>query len=168
MSSLNWPRIVLCGMVAGVVFTLLTALLVGSFGSEFLAIAGAHAATGDATTKTGPGLYLATVAAGIWAMWLYTVLRPRFSNNLSAVVAAGIAWWIIAGVQSLKWVLLLGIPLSACLPLAANLVPTVIAVFVGATLFGSVQPNQPLHLAASGGQSAAVGAGERRRCAPRT
>jgi hypothetical protein len=146
----NWPRIVLCGMVAGVVFTLLTMLLVGAFGGEFLAVAGAHAEAGDAAIKTGPGLYLATVAAGIWAMWLYTVLRPRFSNNLGAVIAAGVAWWVIASIQSLKWVLLLGIPLSACLPLAANLVPTVIAVFVGATLFGSVQPNQPLHLDAFG------------------
>jgi hypothetical protein len=145
MSSLSWPRIVLCGMVAGVVFTLLTMVLVGAFGGEFFAAAGAHAAAGDATIKTGPGLYLATVAAGIWSMWLYTVLRRQFSNNLGAVLAAGVAWWVIASIQSLKWVLLLGIPLSACLPLAANLVPTVIAVFVGATLFGNVQPNQALH-----------------------
>lgn len=100
MSSLDWPRIVLCGTVAGVVFTLLTMLLVGSFGGEFLAVAGAH----------------------------------------GAAVAVGIAWWMIAGIQSLKWVLLLGIPLSACLPLAANLVPAVIAVFVGAALFGRTQP----------------------------
>lgn len=156
MSTLNWPRIVLCGLVAGVVFTLLTAVLVGTFGSAFMAVAGAHAATGDAIAKTGPGLYFATVAAGVWAMWLYAVLRPRFSNNLSAAVAASIAWWIIASVQSLKWVILLGIPLSACLPLAANLVPTVIAVSVGAALYGSVQPNKPLHPTPDG-------AGERRR-----
>ena len=77
-------------------------------------------------------------------MWLYAVVRPHFSNNLGAVIAVSLAWWFIASLQSLKWVLLLDIPLSACLPLAWNLVPTVIAVFIGSTLFGSVQSNKPL------------------------
>ncbi len=39
----------------------------------------------------------------------------------------------------------LGIPARASLPLAANIIPTVIAALVGTDLFGSVQPNQPLH-----------------------
>ena len=52
MSSLNWPRIILCGLVAGVVFTLLSAVLVGTLGSEFLAAAGAHASASDGLTKT--------------------------------------------------------------------------------------------------------------------
>lgn len=144
MSSLNWPRIVLCGIVAGLAFTLLSALLIGALGGDFLASAGAHAPAGDGTAKTGPGLYFATTAAGLWAMWLYALVRPRFSNSLGAVVAVSLAWWIIAGLQSLKWVLLLGIPLSTCVPLALNLVPTLIAVFIGSVLFGSVQPNQPV------------------------
>jgi Na+-translocating ferredoxin:NAD+ oxidoreductase RnfD subunit len=77
-------------------------------------------------------------------MWLYAVVRPQFSNNLGAVIAVSLAWWFVASLQSLKWVLLLDIPLSACLPLAWNSVPTVIAVFIGSTLFGSVQSNKPL------------------------
>lgn len=156
MSSLGWPRIVLCGLIAGVVFTLLIAVLVGAVGSEFLASAGEHASTGDGMTKTGLGLYLATIASGLWAMWLYAVVRPRFTSRTGAVVTVSLAWWIIASVQSLKWILLLGIPISACLPVTANLVPTVIAVFVGSVLFGDVQPNQAL-------QATPDGARERRR-----
>lgn len=144
MSSLNWLRIISCGFVAGMTFTLLGAVLVGTLGGEFLAAAGAHAAAGGGSTKTGPGLYFATIAAGLWAMWLYAVVRPQFSNNLRAVIAVSLAWWFIASLQSFRWVLLLGIPLSTCLPLAWNLVPTVIAVFIGSTLFGSVQSNKPL------------------------
>ena len=143
MRALNWPRIGLCGFVAGVVFTLMTAVLVGAFGGECLAAASANAAGG--ATKTGPGLYFATIAAGIWAMWLNAVLRPWFLNRWVAALVASLAWWLIASLQSLKWALLLGIPASAWLPLAANIVPTVIAVLVGAALFGNVQPNQPLH-----------------------
>jgi hypothetical protein len=163
MSSLNWPRIILCGLIAGVTFTLLTAVLVGKLGGEFLAAAGAHAAAGDGFARTGPGLYVATIAAGVWAMWLYAVVRPRCSSNRGAVAVVGLAWWIIAGVQSLKWVLLLGIPLSACLPLALNLVPTMIAVFIGSALFRSVQPDQPLHPTPTAAEAPASGAGERRR-----
>lgn len=143
MHALNWPRIVLCGFVAGVVFTLMTAVLVGAFGSEFLTAAAANAAGGEA--KTGPWLYFATVAAGIWAMWLYAVVRPRFLNRWVAALVASLAWWLIASLQSLKWVLLLGIPAGAWLPLAANIIPTVIAVLIGSILFGDVQSNQPLH-----------------------
>lgn len=138
MSSLNWPRIILCGFVAGVTFALLSAVLVGTFGSAFLA------AAGGGSIKTGPGLYFVTIAAGLWAMWLYVVVRPQFSSNVGAIITVSLAWWFIASLQSLKWVLLLDIPLAACLPLAGNLVPTVIAVFIGATLFGSVQSNQTL------------------------
>jgi len=134
MRFLNLLRIILCGLVSGTVFSLVNAVLVDKIGSEFLAAAGAHTATGDGTAKTGLGLYLATVAAGIWAMWLYTVVRPLFSSGFGAAIAASLAWWLLASLQSLKWILLLGIPLSACVPLTANVVPTVIAVFVGSFL----------------------------------
>ena len=139
--ALNLPRVVLCGLVTGVVFTLMTAVLVGTFGSEFLAAA--SAVGGEA--MTGPWLYFATVAAGIWAMWLYVVVRPWFLSRWVAALAASLAWWFIASLQSLKWVLLLGMPASAVLPLAANIVPTLIAVLIGSALFGDAQPNQPLH-----------------------
>jgi len=134
---------VLCGFIAGVVFTLLTAVLVGVAGREFLFAAGTHAAAGEGTVRTGLALYLATIAAGIWAMWLYAAIRPAFASRSGAVVAASLAWWAIASLQSLKWILLLGIPLRACLPLAANVVPTAIAVFIGALLLGEVRSNLP-------------------------
>lgn len=143
MSSLNWPRIGLCGLIVGAVFTLMTAVLVGTLGSEFLAAAGRHGADGSGTTKTGPVLYLVTVSAGLWAMWLYAVVRPHFESTLGAVATVSLAWWLITSVQSLKWILLLGIPLSAVLPLTANLIPIAIAVFVGSVAFGNVQLDQP-------------------------
>jgi len=134
MRALNWPRIILCGLLAGVAFTLMTAVLVGAVGSEFLVAASASAAGG--VTRTGPWLYFATMAAGVWAMWLYSVVRPRFANRWVAVLVTSLAWWFIAGLQSLKWTILLGISAGAWLPLAANIIPTVIAVLIGSILFG--------------------------------
>jgi len=143
MSSFNWPRIVLCGLIVGATFTLMTAALVSTLGSEFLAAAGTHAADGSGVTKTGPILYLVTISAGLWAMWLYALVRPRFKSTFGAVVTVSLAWWLIASIQSLKWMLVLGIPLNAALPLTGNLVPTVIAVFIGSIAFGNVPPDQP-------------------------
>jgi hypothetical protein len=151
MNLVTWTRLTLCGLIAGGVFTLLTAVLVGTLGSEFLAAAGAHASTGDGVTKTGPSLYFTTVFAGLWAMWLYSVVRPQLTSRMRAVLTVSLAWWGIASLQSLKWILLLGIPLSTCLPLTANLVPTAIAVYVGSVFFGDVQPNKALQPAGSAG-----------------
>lgn len=151
MNLVKWTRLALCGLIAGMVFTLLTVVLVATLGSEFLAAAGAHSSTGDGVTRTGPGLYLATVFAGLWAMWLYSVVRPHLTSRIGAVLTVSVAWWVIASLQSLKWILLLGIPLSACLPLTANLVPTVIAVYAGSVLFGDVRPNQGMQPAGSAG-----------------
>ncbi len=125
----------MCGFVTGVVFALLSAVLIGIVGDDFLAAVGAHG-----RVRAGPGLFFAAIAAGIWAMWLYVAIRPRFSGNLGAVAAVGFAWWTIACLQSLKWVLLLGIPTSAWLPLSLNLGSTLVAVYVGSVLIGSGRP----------------------------
>jgi hypothetical protein len=135
MNSLNWPRIFLCGFVTGVVFALLSAVLIGLVGEDFLAAVGA-----PDRPRRGPGLYFAAAAAGIWAMWLYAAIRPRFPGNLGAVIAVGFAWWILAGLQSLKWILLLGIPSSAWLPLSLNLGPILIAIYAGSLLYGIGSP----------------------------
>ena len=136
MKALNWTRIILCGYVAGVVFALLSYVLIGGFGGEFLTAVGSRASVDGGSAKTDPILYFVTISAGVWAVWLYAIVRPQTSSNAGAVVTVSIAWWIIASAQSLKWILLLGIPLNAWLPLAANLVPIAIAVFVGSALLG--------------------------------
>lgn len=139
MTLLNWSRIASCGFITGAIFTLLNIVLVGALGSEFLAAVDAQAAVGGRSIKTGPVLYFATLAAGFWAMWLYALVSPAFSNSVGTIITISLMWWFIASLQSLKWILLLNIPLTACLPLAGNLIPTMISVFIGATLLNSVQ-----------------------------
>lgn len=139
MGTLNWLRIFLCGAVAGVVFALLSAVLVGAFGGEFFKLIAARKPTGDIAANSGPALFLASAAPAIVAMWFYAVVRAAASSRLQAVCMASLAWWMLATLQSLKWVLLLNIPATACLPLLSNLAPTLIAVGVGAMLFGDTK-----------------------------
>ena len=147
MHSLNWPRIILCGLIAGVVFTLTTVLLMGAVGGGLFAAASASPAAGDGAPGPSLGLYLVTVATGIWAMWLYAILLRWSPNKWKAAIVAGLAWWLIASLQSLKWILLLQIPTGAWLPLTANIALYIAATLVGAALFGAEQPSRPLEAA---------------------
>ena len=150
MNALNWPRIVLCGLVTGVAFTVMSVVLVGLFGADFLAAVSKSAVAGAGAPRTGFAVYILTVAAGVWAMWLYSVIRPASASNVKAGVAVGLAWWAISSLQSLKWIVLLGVPASAWLPLTGNAALCIVAASIGAALFGAVQPNQPLHATPDG------------------
>lgn len=156
MNTRTWFRIVLCGLVAGVAFTLMSVVLVGLLGNEFLAAVSESVAAGTDAPKTDATLYLLTVATGVWAMWLYTVIRPGSSSNLRASVVVGLAWWVIASLQSLKWAALLDIPAVAWLPLTVNAGMCIVAASIGAFLYGAVQPNPSFHAPPDG-------AGERQR-----
>jgi len=144
MNTRNWPRIVLCGLVTGGAFTVMSVVLLGVLGGDFLAAVSETAVAGTGPPKTGPELYFLTVAAGVWAMWLYSVIRPGRASNIRASVVVGLAWWVIASLQSLKWVVLLGIPSAAWLPLTLNAVLCIVAASIGGFLYGAVQPHVPL------------------------
>ena len=138
----KWPRVVLCGLVTGVAFTLMSIVLLGALGNDFLAIVARNAPVGAGAPKTGPVLYLLTVAAGIWAMWLYSIVRPGCASNIKAGAVVGIAWWVIASLQSWKLVALLGIPPTAWLPLSLNAVLCIVAAMLGGSLYGAAQPKK--------------------------
>jgi len=150
MNTSRWPRIALCGLVAGVAFTVMSVVLVRLVGADFLAAVSERDANGAGAPNTGAALYFLTAAAGVWAMWLYSVIRPGSASNIRASVVVGLAWWALASLQSLKWTVLLGIPAAAWLPLSLNAVLCIVSVSIGALLYGSVQAGQPAHATLDG------------------
>ena len=129
MSKINWARVALCGLLAGVVWTLCASALVAFVGQDFL----------DAVThgRTLSGrvqgfLFLSDLAAGVWAMWLYASIRPRWSSVPKPAIVTACAWWIITTMQSGKWIALLGLDVARAAPLAMNLGAMLAAVFAGA------------------------------------
>lgn len=131
VGRINWPRVLLCGLITGGVWTLLSVVLLAFVGQGFL----------SALRRIGPGQpggvpfsLIANLMAGIWAMWLYAVLRSRYGPGLKTAGVAGCAWWFIQSLQSAKWVTLLGVLSDVNLyPLAATtLAAMVLAVVVGA------------------------------------
>lgn len=135
MGRINWPRVLLCGLVTGGVWTLLSVVLLAVVGQDFMS---ALRRFGHDSPRGGvPFTLIANLAAGIWAMWLYAAIRSRYGPGLKTAAVAGCAWWFIQSLQSAKWVTLVGVPSNVGLyPLAGATLPAmVLAVVVGAWMY---------------------------------
>lgn len=144
----NWIRLVLCGFVAGVAWNLLSVVFLSLFAPDFVASMqriAPHSRLG------GEFFFAIDVAMGIWAVWLYSAIAPRYGARPITVVIAGGAWWILKTLQSAKWAGLGFVELSpGLLPLGvATLTATLLASAVGAWLYRKVSESSPKSVAAT-------------------
>ena len=134
-------RIVLCGFVTGVVWHVLSAqalyLLAPDFAASLWSVA-PHPPRG------GAFFFAIDLMMGIWAVWLYSAIAPRYRARAGAAAVVGIAWWALKTLQSAKWAGLgfvepgAGLVGLAVLPLPATLT----ASWVGAWLYDRVSQPQ--------------------------
>ena len=137
MLGMSWVRIVLCGYVAGVVCYLLSALSLPLFAQDFLTF---MQRGGPHTRWDGVFFFGIDLMMGIWAMWLYSVITPRYGAGPKTAAIAGLAWWTIKSLQSAKWVGLGFVPEGIVLvPLATSLITIVVASGIGAWLYEKVE-----------------------------
>ena len=77
MGKINWTRVFVCRIVTGVVWTVTSAISTWYVGGEFNA-----AVPGNKIFAPSPGLatflFAVNLGGGIWAMWLYASIRPRY------------------------------------------------------------------------------------------
>lgn len=134
MKESNWARILVCGLVAGGVWIVVSVSLLAFIGDDFFA----EVREGRRTQGLRSPLFLfaMNLGAGIWAMWLYVVLRPHYGVYRKSALAASLAWWLMSSMQSAKWVVLLEItPSTVIMPLIATLPGIVISTLVGAWFY---------------------------------
>jgi hypothetical protein len=132
MGKINWARVLLCGLLTGAVFYLLR-LLVFLFILRETEFARAVEAAGRPVIAALP--FILSLAIGIWTMWLYAAIRPRYGPGPKTAALAGCALWVVAALAVAHWasVRLLAVPAGALVaPLAAGLPVAVLAVVVGA------------------------------------
>ena len=103
----HWGRILVFGVLAGIVWTLLSAVMLALIGNEFLA------ALPERSGRTQGFLLAANIAAGVWATWLYSSVRAQYGRGFKAVVIATCGWWVIQTLQSSKWAALEGMSMRA-------------------------------------------------------
>ena len=126
MGTINWGRVLILGSVAGMLWSGLSLVLLFVVGRELLETMRFPRFQGRAFL---PGTVL-NLVVGIWAMWLYAAIRPRYGPGPRTAAIAGFAWWVVAAALNLHWSVLLALPYRVTLALVAAWLPALIAVTV--------------------------------------
>ncbi len=134
MSGINWSRVLPGGLIAGLILNAGRYLVNGVLLREKW-----NEAVKGAPTDISSGVQIAIVGflAGIFVVWLYAAIRPRYGAGPKTAVLAGIAVWVLG--YLLAW----GTPMAMhLLPadliltgIAAGLINVVLAALAGAWLY---------------------------------
>ena len=135
MGKINWTRVFLCGLIGGVVWTITSAISTWFVGADFNA-----AVQGNKIMAPSAGLaaflFAVNLGGGIWAMWLYAAIRPRYGAGAKTAALAGLSWWVVSTLADSTWGSFQLVPIKALLPLSAVSLPEmVVAVLAGAWLY---------------------------------
>jgi hypothetical protein len=132
VQRINWGRVFLCGLVAGLVWTVLSSGVTVFAGQGFSAAVPGNklaAPTGGLITF----LFVVNLAKGVWAMWLYAAIRPRYGPGPKTAVIAGLSWWFISSLIDVTWGSFGFVPARTLLgPMAASLPAITLAALAGA------------------------------------
>ena len=124
-----------CGIVTGVVWTVLSAISTWFVGADFNS-----AVSGNKIFAPSAGLaaflFSVNLAGGIWAMWLYAAIRPHYGPGPKTAAVAGFSWWIVSSLADATWGSFGLVPVKALLPLSAVSLPEmIVAAAIGAWLY---------------------------------
>jgi hypothetical protein len=75
------------------------------------------------------------LVAGIWTMWLYAAIRPRYGPGPKTAAVAGLAGWIAVAIIEIELSALLLLPISLgglAVPLGVALPAMIVAAMLGA------------------------------------
>lgn len=96
MGKINLQKVVVGGLIAGVVLNVIDLIMMGVvLKSQVAAAMAAIGKTAAMTTTQMVWLVVLDFAVGIFLVWLYAAVRPRFGAGPATAAKAGIAAWVI-------------------------------------------------------------------------
>lgn len=136
MKSVNWGRVILGGILAGVVMN------VSEFVLNEVVLKRANEDAMKALGKTMPesggtiGVWIVLgFVIGIAAVWLYAAIRPRYGAGPGTAVKAGIAVWVLGSLYQTVVFWNLGLYPKNTLLLVWTLVEAIVSTVAGAWLY---------------------------------
>jgi hypothetical protein len=98
MGKINWGRVVLGGLLAGVVLNIVDWLFYGVVMKQDLdAAMQALGKQPGAMDNLVPLFVALDFVSGIGLLWVYAAIRPRFGAGAKTAVIAGVAVWFFIG-----------------------------------------------------------------------
>jgi hypothetical protein len=100
MGKTNWMRVLLGGLMAGVILNILGFATIAMYLREIWkpALEALNPAFNETT-----GFWIFWVVdyfvLGILAVWLYSAIRPRYGAGAKTAVIAGLAVWVLCGLS---------------------------------------------------------------------
>jgi hypothetical protein len=136
VGKINLGRVILGGILAGIVFNLSEWLIHDVVMKD--QFQSALKALGKDPPHSGSAIFWFNVwgfLAGITAVWLYAAIRPRYGPGPATAARAGVAVWILSCV--LMTIVMTTLGLFPMMPLALIwfLVEAVVATIVGAWVY---------------------------------
>ncbi|HTO75602.1 MAG TPA: hypothetical protein VMQ61_05950 [Thermoanaerobaculia bacterium] len=136
MKSVNWGRVILGGILAGVVIN------VSEFVLNEVALKKANEdamkALGKSMPESGGTILIWMILGfviGIAAVWLYAAIRPRYGGGPGTAVKAGIAVWVLGSLYMTVVFWNLGLYPINVLLLLWTLVEAIVSTVAGAWLY---------------------------------
>ena len=91
MGNTNWKSVLLGGVLAGIVFTVLGIIA----RMTYLPKVWIPALEKEATAVFFNLLFIMWIVLGILAVWLYSAIRPRYGAGVKTAAMAGLFVWVI-------------------------------------------------------------------------
>jgi hypothetical protein len=138
MGKINIGRVILGGIVAGIVADLLGFLVDGILLAPRWADGMKRLGHGDFSSNAWLWFNVLGLAGGIALIWIYAAIRPRFGAGVKTAISAGLAFWLIGSLLpncSFMWVAGLFSKHLAAMTTAGNLVELVAGAIAGAAIY---------------------------------
>jgi hypothetical protein len=138
MGKINWRRVFLCGLLAGVITFVLGGLIAIVWVKD---VEAALTASGQPFVfPKSPGtlvsILVLNLVLGIVLLWLYAAIRPRYGAGPKTAFVAGLAIWLVLTMSDVFYMSLGLLPAKAMTgPICAALVATIAAAEAGAWLY---------------------------------
>lgn len=138
MGKINMGRVVIAGLVAGIVADVLGYLVDGVLLAPQWAVGMQNLGHGAFPPSAIIAFNMLGLIGGIVTIWIYAAIRPRFGAGVGTAVRAGIAAWLLSAMipnLSLMWAAQLFGRHLTVYTTAGALVEIVVGAIAGAALY---------------------------------
>jgi hypothetical protein len=95
MGKINMQKVLIGGLIAGVVLNVVDFVLYGVVLKDQMAAAMTALGKQPMTNAQMPWFIFLDLVAGVFLVWLYAAVRPRFGAGPATAAKAGVAGWFL-------------------------------------------------------------------------